>query len=171
MAQSEIARAITTSRQYLTEQPDKARSRDSRATAVLGDGLSVRVEGPHGWSLVTDMGPGVGGKGAGPTPGWLLRSAAASCLASLIAMRAAEQGIALSRLVVEVDSESDERGLLALTDGVPAGPLRLRAAVHLAADNTDAAVLEDMVRWADEHSPVDDAIRRSVPVELIIQTG
>lgn len=39
-------------------------------------------------------------------------------------MRAAELGIALQRVEVVVDSESDDRGILAMDDEVPAGPLR-----------------------------------------------
>lgn len=171
MSQSEIAQAITRSRQYLNDRPEKACSRDSKATAVLEEGLRVRVEGPHGWSLVTDMAPGVGGKGSAPTPGWMLRSASAACLASLIAMRAAEKGVDLSLLEVEVDSESDNRGLLGLGDDIPAGPLGLRTLVRVAAADADDATLRDIVQWADEHSPVDDAVRRAVPVELVVMTG
>ena len=171
MSQSEIAQAITRSRQYLNDRPEKACSRDSKATAVLEEGLRVRVEGPRGWSLVTDMAPGVCGKGSAPTPGWMLRSASAACLASLIAMRAAEKGVDLSLLEVEVDSESDNRGLLGLGDDIPAGPLGLRTLVRVAAADADDATLRDIVQWADEHSPVDDAVRRAVPVELVVMTG
>lgn len=168
MAQSEIAQAIAESRQHLEDRPDAARSRDSKAIAVLDDGLRIRVFGPRGWSQQTDMGPSVGGQGSAPSPGWLLRSAAASCLASLIAMRAAETGVMLSRLEVEVDSESDNRGLLGIGPDVPAGPLGMRSVVRLSSANADEVALRDLVRWADEHSPVDDAVRRAVPLELAI---
>ena len=171
MAQSEIAEAISRSRQYLGDSPEKARSRDSMATAVLEDRLRMRVDGPRGWSLVTDMAPGVGGLGSAPPPGWMLRAASAACLASLIAMRAAETGVTLSLLEVEVDSEFDDRGLLGLDDDIPAGPLGLRTVVRVAAENADEPTLHAMVRWADEHSPVHDAVRRAVPVELVIVVG
>ena len=171
MSQSEVAQAISRSRQYLNESPEKARSRDSTATAVLEDGLRVRVDGPHGWSLMTDMGPGVGGKSSAPTPGWMLRSASAACLVSLIAMRAAEKGVSLNLLEVDVDSESDDRGLLGIGKDTPAGPLVLRTLVRIAAKDTEEAALHDIVRWADEHSPVDDALRRAVPVELTVLIG
>lgn len=110
MSQSNVAQAIKRSRQYFSESPAKARTRALIATAGLEDGLRVRIDSPHGWSLVMDMGPGVGGKGSAPTPGWVLRSASAACLVSLIAMRAAETGVSLSLLEVDVDSESDDRG-------------------------------------------------------------
>lgn len=171
MEQSEIAQAITKSRQYLKDHPDEGRCRDSKAVAVLQEGLRVRVVGPRGWSQQTDMAPGVGGTGSAPSPGWLLRSAAASCLASLIAMRAAETGVMLSRLEVEVDSESDDRGLLGVGPDVPAGAFVMRTMVRLASANADDAALGDLVRWADEHSPVNDAVRRAVPVYLAIEVG
>jgi hypothetical protein len=78
VAQSELAQAIAKSRQYLEDRPDAAVSRDPKATAVLEEGLRIRVDGPRGWSQTTDMGPSVGGQGSAPSPGWLLRSAAAS---------------------------------------------------------------------------------------------
>src|SRR6266567_2793844 len=62
---------------YLSEHPEEARYTDSEATATLEEGLRVRVEGPGGLSVVTDMPQGVGGGGAGPSPGWLLRAALA----------------------------------------------------------------------------------------------
>ena len=86
-------------------------------------------------------------------------------------MRAAETGVMLSRLGVEVDSESDDRGLLGVGPDVPAGALVMRTMVRLALANADDAALGDLVRWADEHSPVNDAVRRAVPVDLAIEVG
>src|SRR3982751_5648312 len=87
MDSDEIRSSIQAATTYLTENPGAARYTDSAATAVLVDGLQVRVEGPAGESLVTDMPTSVGGGLAGPSPGWLLRAALASCEATLIAMR------------------------------------------------------------------------------------
>jgi uncharacterized OsmC-like protein len=92
-------------------------------------------------------------------------------LVSLIAMRAAEKGVRLNLLEVDVDSESDDRGLLGIGEDTPAGPLGLRTVVRIAANDTEEAALRDIVQWADEHSPVDDAIRRAVPVELTVVIG
>jgi hypothetical protein len=44
-------------------------------------------------------------------------------------MRAAVDGIELSRLEVVVDSESDDRGILGIDEAVPAGPLQMRVRV------------------------------------------
>ncbi len=73
----------------------------------------MRVSGADGASLVTDMVTGIGGGGSAPSPGWMFRAAYASCVATLIAMRAAEEGWTLEALEVSIDSESDDRGILA----------------------------------------------------------
>ena len=117
------------------------------------------------------MPPPVGGAGSAPTAGWVLRAAWAACDATAIAMRAAELGIALRRLEVVAESESDFRGLLGLGDGVPPGPLRARIQVRIAADGAEAEQLREIVEWADRHSPVGDALRRSVPVEIEVEAG
>jgi uncharacterized OsmC-like protein len=110
----------------------------------------------------------VGGGGAAPSPGWLLRAAQASCLATLIAMRAAHEDLDLGRIEVVVDSESDDRGILGIDDSVPAGPLSSRARVRIDARGVAPEDLERLVHWADAHCPVQDAVRRAVPctVEL-----
>lgn len=167
MAEAEtIGRAIRRARAHLQANPQEARYTDSAATAAVEDGLRVRVEGPNGAFVLSDMPGGVGGDGSAPSPGWLMRAALAACDATLIAMRAAEEGVTLSRLNVTVDSESDDRGLLGAADGVPAGPLRSRVRIDIAADGVSEERLREIVRWARHHSPVDDALCRAVPVDV-----
>jgi uncharacterized OsmC-like protein len=171
MSPTDIGRAISAAREYLDEHPDAARSTDTAATAVIDGGLRCRVTGPNDWVAASDMSPGVGGEGRAPSPGWLLRAALASCDATLIAMEAAEAGIELSRLEVVVDSESDDRGLLGMDDGIPAGPLRTRVRITVAAEGVAADTLRDLVASARRHSPVDDALQRTVPVSVDVQVA
>jgi uncharacterized OsmC-like protein len=154
----------------LTDHPELARSTDSAATATVVDGLVVRVTGPDGTTLTTDMVPSVGGTATAPSPGWLLRAAESSCVATLITMRAAMLGITLDVLEVSVDSVSDDRGLLGIDDGVPAGPLSGRVSVRVAAAGVDATTLEEIARWGVKHCPVCDAVERSVPISLEVTT-
>src|SRR5438046_5242601 len=111
------------------------------------------------------------GAGSSPSPGWLFRAALASCEATLIAMRAAVQGIQLSRLEVAVDSESDDRGILGLDEGVPAGPLRIHVRVRLASPDATEGELRNIADWCDLHCPVSDAARRSVATSAYVQSG
>ena len=166
MSTAAIRESIDSAIGYLTQHPAEARYTDSVATATLESGLRIRVAGPSGEEITTDMPSSVGGTASAPSPGWLFRAALASCAATLIAMRAAQQRIELSRLEVVVDSESDDRGILGIDPGVPAGPLSVRVSVR--ASTVDGVPADDVVSWAVEHCPVYDAIRRAVPVSISI---
>jgi len=163
-----IRESILNVRDALASKADAGPAPDRPAVAVVEDGLRCRAEGGDGWAVVTDMPPPVGGGGTAPTPGWLIRAALASCAATTIAMRAAELEIELTRLEVTAESETDMRGLLGVGEGVVAGPATARLRVVLAAEGVDDARLEELVEWADSHSPVGDCVRRAVPVELEI---
>jgi uncharacterized OsmC-like protein len=154
---------------YLTDHPEELRYTDSVASATLGEDLRVTVEGSHG-PLVTDMPKGVGGLAERASPGWLLRAAVASCVATVIGMEAARADVELSELVVDVDSESDDRGILRMADDVPAGPLSMSVRVRIAG-NADAALLEEIAQRGAAHCPVCDAVKRTVPVEVDVSTS
>lgn len=166
-----IRRAIEDASTYLRAHPDEARYTDSAATASIEDGLRIAVRGPNGEAVTTDMVAAVGGSGSAPSPGWLLRAAEASCVATFVAMRAATLGVALTRLEVTVDSVSDDRGILGLDETVPAGPLSGRVMVRLAADGVSTTDLEAIARWGIEHCPVCDAVERAVPLSREIVVG
>lgn len=168
---AEVVRgAIEAAVGYLSQHPEDARSTDSAAAASLVDGLVVRVTGPGGASITTDMVPSVGGTATAPSPGWLLRAAEASCVVTLIAMRAAMLGVTLETLEVTVDSESDDRGILGIDEAVPAGPLSGRVSVRLTAAGVDPATLGQMARWGVKHCPVCDALERPVPIAIEVAT-
>lgn len=169
MGSHEIATAVAGAREYLSAHPDEARYRDSGATARVEDGLRVRVEGPDGASLTTDMVSAVGGGGSAPSPAWLFRAGYAACVATLISLAAAMESVELTSLEVTVDSESDDRGILGIDQSVPAGPLSVRVAVRIASASADEGRLRAIVEWGSSHCPVDDLVRRAVPVELVVE--
>jgi uncharacterized OsmC-like protein len=98
-----------------------------------------------------------------------MRAALANCDATMIALRAAELGIELTNLEVTVGSTSDDRGLVQLDDSIPAGPLKVWTDVRISAGNTPEATLREIVDWAENHSPVGDAISRAVPIEVRVE--
>ena len=165
-----IRAAIEGAGAYLTEHPDEARYTDSLATARVESGLRVRVDGPNGEVLETDMPAAVGGAGSASSPGWFLRASVAACVASLATMRAAQLGLTGFACEVDVDSESDDRGILGLDPSVPGGPLSMRIRLRLGADGVGLERLEEIAVWAVEHCPVSDAIRRAVPVHIEVTT-
>ncbi len=166
-----IRESIQKATSYLREHPSEARYTDSVATATLDHGLRVKVEGASGEQIATDMPPSVGGNGSAPSPGWLFRAALASCDATLIAMRAAAEGVQLSRLEVAVDSESDDRGILGIDEAVPAGPLRIRVRVRLASPDASDAELRKIADWGERHCPVSDAARRPTETMMEVETS
>lgn len=131
----------------------------------------MRVDGPSGRSIITDMVTGIGGEDSAASPGWLLRAADAACIATLIVMRAAELGARLDGLTVEVDSESDDAGMLAIDPGTPPGPLSMRVAVRVASASVPDDVVREIVEWGIDHCPVCDAVKRAVPVESTVTIG
>lgn len=165
-----IATSMQNAIAYLTEHPDEARYTDTYATATLESGLRFKIEGPDGATIATDMPSAVGGEGSAPSPAWFMRAAHAACDASLIAMRAAQEGVSLSKLEVTVDSESDDRGILGIDESVPAGPLSTRVRVKISADEASSEQLQRIVEWGRDHCPVDDAIGRSIPITVEIDT-
>lgn len=169
MSNEKIRGSISKAIEYLSSHSDEARYVDSPATAVIEEGLRCRVDGPDGRVAVTDMPGSIGGGGSAPSPGWLARAAQASCDATIIAMRAAQEGINLKVLEVTVDSESDDRGLLGMDESIPAGPLSARVRVRIAADDIDPARLRGLVEWADRHSPVTDGVRRAIPTKVEVE--
>ena len=169
MSIARIQQSIEGVTRFFAEHPEKGRVTDKAAVATLQDGLSCRAEGPNGAVLLSDMPKSVGGGGTAPTPGWLLRAALANCDATVIAMRAAQLGVALTRLKVRVESDSDDRGIFGLGDGVPPGPQAMRIHVVIAAEGAAPELLRQIVEWAEAHSPVGDALRRAVPTSLEIE--
>lgn len=153
----------------ISADPTKGRAKNAPATARLAAGLQCELSGPYNERLITDMPQAMGGAASGPNPGWLLRGALASCTATVIAMRAAKLGMALSSLEVTVESESDNRGILGLDENVSAGlgAVRMKVKIGAAAESSDA--LREIVAWADAHSPVACTMRQAPGCSLEIE--
>ncbi|MDP8957592.1 MAG: OsmC family protein [Actinomycetota bacterium] len=169
MTTEEIRTALQNAVAYLSGKPEEARYTDSVATAVIENGLQCRVRGPNSEEIVSDMPNSVGGGSSAPSPGWLLRAAIASCVATLVAMRAAEEGVELSRLEVQVDSESDDRGILGMDASIPAGPLSARIRISMAADGVSPELLRRIADEGTARCPVSDAVGRAVPMTTEIE--
>lgn len=117
------------------------------------------------------MPPGIGGADSAPSPGWFLRAAEAACVASLMVIRAAALGIELGQVEVEVDSESDDRGILGMDEAIPAGPLSTRISVRVEAPGRERDEIVELCGWAVDHCPVTDAVRRTIPLEVDVVMG
>jgi hypothetical protein len=87
----------------------------------------------------------------------------------MIAIRAAQEGLELDSLEVVVGSISDDRGMLGIIEGVDAGPSSSSARVTISAGQASAEKLQEIIEWAEAHSPVTDSLCRAVPHRLQVE--
>lgn len=136
-------------------------------------GARVITSHANGMQAVTDMPLELGGEGAGVTPGWLLRAALASCVATRIAMAAAVEGIELRTLALVATSRSDTRGLLGMADehgaAVHAEPRDVHLLVRISAIGATPERLRELVEQCQRCSPVSCAMKETVPVALRVE--
>lgn len=165
-----IANALQRVRGVFARRPEAAMHADEPVIALWEQGLRVVCGPADGAHIATDMPRELGGRGDEVTPGWLMRAALASCLATRIAMEAAAREIVITRLEVVASGESDARGLLGMSDDA-GGPIlpeprNVRLQVSIAATDVAPQVLKTMVEDSYRCSPVSAAIERAVPIEL-----
>ena len=154
---------------FLKAYPEIAIIKETAATAVLENGLKVRTTGPENEVVITDMPPTVGGKGSAPTPAWYMQAALATCNATGIAIKAAQEGIELTTLEVCIDTDSDIRGIFGFDESIIAGPLSMKTRVRIGATGVPEEKLHEIVNWTDKHSWCGNAICRSVPLETEVE--
>ena len=157
----------------LRRKPHAGLHDDMPASVRWAGGLRTVARTQAGAEIVTDMPVAIGGNDSAPTPGWLLRTALASCAVTRIAMEAASRGIVLHTLEAHATSQSDLRGLVGVAEAdgrrVPAGPLAMDLHVRIGAPGVDAALLRDLVQATPGCSPVTAALEQSMRVELHIE--
>jgi uncharacterized OsmC-like protein len=168
MDNSTIATALDSLSKVFEANPEKAYAKYARATATLLNGLKCRVTGPSGEQIETDMPGSMGGGGSSPNPGWFFRASLAACCSTMIAAQAARLGIVLTELEVTVTGEGDHRGMLGVDDKISAGHSAIRTEVRIVAPDASGEQLEQLVRWADEHSPVGCTVRNAPSSTLIV---
>lgn len=138
----------------------------AQAVATLGDGLRCRsVE--RSAVLESDLPAAFGGDASAPTPTELVRAGLANCLVLGYRLRAAELGVELTSVRVTVESESDLRGMLDPSSGVPAGFTGLRYHVEIESP-APASEIHRLVELGDRLSPVLDMLTRPQAVERTV---
>ena len=157
--------ALERAHKVFLERPSAGRKPNTSATAVWRDGLQCEITGPGGERVVTDMPPPMGGDGNGANPGWLLRASMAACTATVIAMRAARQGIELRSLEVGVNSQSDARGLVGI-DGVSTALSTMRMSIKIGADHASEEQLRELAESGQAQSPVSCTMREQPTLAL-----
>ncbi len=172
MPHRDIAQAMQRAINVFQRRPEAATHADATATARWTGGTRIVARHANGKQVLTDMPSELGGSDDEVTPGWLFRAGLASCAATSISMTAAKQGIALTSLEVDANSQSDARGLLCMTDtsGKPvySGPFDVRLNVRISAQGVDAERLRALVHAGMRSSPIPSAVSNATPVALQI---
>ena len=103
------------------------------------------------------------GHNEGANPVEFLLHALAGCVTTTTILHAAARGIEIESLSTTLSGDIDLQGLLGLAD-VPAGYHGIRIQMAIAARNATDAELDDLLAFAQAHSPVCNTVCRPVPV-------
>lgn len=105
------------------------------------------------------------GNNEGANPVEFLLHALAGCVTTTFVLHAMARGITIKELSTELAGELDLQGVLGLDDSVPAGYEQIRIHMHVKADCSDKE-LDDLIAYAQRHSPVCNTVCRPVPVVI-----
>ena len=103
------------------------------------------------------------GHNEGANPVEFLLHALAGCVTTTTVLHAAARGIEIESLSTTLAGEIDLQGLLALDDVAP-GYKGIRIEMDIKAANATDAELDDLLAFAQAHSPVCSTVCRPVPV-------
>ena len=105
------------------------------------------------------------GNNEGANPVEFLLHALAGCVTTTFVLHAMARGIAIKDLSTELAGDLDLQGLLGLDDSVSPGYEQIRIRMHVKADCSDDE-LDDLLAYAQQHSPVCNTVCRPVPVMI-----
>jgi len=103
------------------------------------------------------------GHNEGANPVEFLLHALAGCVTTTTVLHATARGIEIESLSTRLVGDIDLQGLLALAD-VPAGYRGIWIEMDIKAKNASDADLDDLLQFAQAHSPVCNTVCRPVPV-------
>ncbi|NTU83815.1 MAG: OsmC family protein [Chloroflexales bacterium] len=120
-----------------------------RAVVTVAAGTGVRPIRMREHTVITDAGAALGGYGLGPTAPELLLGALASCLVHSALVIAADRGVVIEQLEVEVSGQIDYRGTLAVAAEATVPPTDLAYTLRFGGEITEgdiAAIEADIAR-------------------------
>ena len=105
------------------------------------------------------------GHNEGANPVEFLLHALAGCVTTTTVLHAAARGIRIESMSTRLEGDIDLQGLLALDPQVVAGYKEVRIKMDIKADCSDDD-LDDLLKFAQHHSPVCNTVCRPVPVVI-----
>ncbi|NEZ02995.1 OsmC family protein [Wenzhouxiangella sp. XN201] len=119
----------------------------------------------QGWEFTNGEPPVLLGDNEGANPVEFLLHALAGCVTTTTVLHAAARGITIHRLSTELEGSIDLQGLLGLDEDVSAGYENITIRMDIEADCSDEE-LDDLLAFAQGHSPVCNTVCRPVPVTI-----
>jgi uncharacterized OsmC-like protein len=141
--------------------PDRARVA-IRVCTALEEGLACEAT-VRGHTVACDEPRSIGGSDSAQSPVELFLTSFATCQAITYRIWAAELGIALDRVEVEVVGDIDLRGFLGVDGAERAGYDGVRVRIALTGPEP-AERYRELAEAVDRHCPVLDALARPIPV-------
>jgi uncharacterized OsmC-like protein len=153
----------------LRQHPEEARIADlvQSLPSDLRDPTRVRVGrgGTRAFEVQVGLHPVAGGDGTLPCPGDVLEAALAACQELTVRMVAANMGIELEAVRVEVTGTSDLRGTLAIDRATKVGIQRLDVRTHVVVRGGDGDRAHRMLAAAERYCSILDTLRN--PPEVV----
>lgn len=158
---------------YLKENPDKgrvtfyskARWQDGMRSFTSFNGYRVDGKMMHEQTrefvLLGDEAPELGGTDAAPGAMEELMYALSTCVIAASNVNAALMGVKLTRIDVNIESDLDMHGLLALDPKVRPGAAAMRMDITIAGD-ADEEALKKIAMLGYEYSPVSETTRNGI---------
>lgn len=120
------------------------------------------------FTVPADEPDAIGGSNQGPCPMELVLTGLSACIAIGIVYSAAEDGVTVNAIEIDVEGDLDLRGLFEVSDVRP-GFEEIRVAVRMDADAPQEK-LEDLVDHGYRRSPVADSLEGKVTVRVSLMS-
>lgn len=143
------------------DNPDKGKF-TFKTNTIWQDG-SVSKTRARNFEIQTDEPEALGGKDSGIDPIELLLSSVASCIALGFTTHAAKRGIDINSFNIETEGDIDVRGYFGI-EGARPGFSNIRYRINVDSDAPEEE-LKDVLRAAEETSPMFDNVSRGVPIQ------
>lgn len=163
--QKKIKEAFERNVKLLKLKPSKGQYTTSTKIS-LTKGTSCEVEHKH-WKFAADVDKQQGGNDAGPGPGIFYRASLGSCLAIGYATWAAYMDVEINELEVQVEADVDARGNYGIENAEP-GYRGMRYTVTIYSP-APKEVIHEMIKMADDHSPILANFRKPMEIDRMIK--
>ena len=100
-----------------------------------------------------------------PNPVEYILHGMAGCITTTLVYHAAARGIKIEEVETSFEGDLDLRGFLGLNENIRKGYQEIRVNVNVNAD-CPKDVIDELVRFAKDHSPVFDIVQNPVPVKV-----